>query len=80
MFLRTGFTCTRLKSSGNKPEHSDVFMMSVIGLINTSIHAFRSMVEIAGFIRVPHGYFSHFIVCGWFKWFLKAKLIRVILF
>ena len=44
MFLRIGFTCAYLKSSGNKPEQSDVFMKSVFGLINTSRHAFSSMV------------------------------------
>ena len=33
-FLRTGFTCAHLKSSGNKPEYSDAFMISVIGLVN----------------------------------------------
>ena len=32
-FLRTGFTCTHSKSSGNKPEQ-DAIIMSVIGLIN----------------------------------------------
>ena len=32
------------KSSGNKPERSEAFIMSVIGLINTSLHAFNSMV------------------------------------
>ena len=42
--FRTGFTCANLESSGNKPEHSDAFMMSVIGLIITSRHAFSSMV------------------------------------
>ena len=39
VFVRTGFTCAHLKSSGNKPERSDAVMMSVIGLINTSGHA-----------------------------------------
>ena len=33
-----------LKSSGSIPEHSDALMMSVIGLINTSRHDFRSVV------------------------------------
>ena len=32
------------KSSGNKPERSEAFIMFVIGLINTSLHAFSSMV------------------------------------
>ena len=44
VFLRTGFTCAHLKSSGNKPEQSDAFIMSVIGLIKTSRHAFSSTV------------------------------------
>ena len=43
-FLRTGFTCAHLKSSGNKPEQSDACIMSVIGLIKTSRHAFSSTV------------------------------------
>ena len=42
--LRTGYTCAHLKSSGNKLEHSDAFIMSVIGLIKTSRHAFSSTV------------------------------------
>ena len=42
MFLRTVFTCAQI--FGNKPERSDASMVSVIGLINTSRHAFRSMV------------------------------------
>ena len=37
VFLITGFTSAHLKSSGNKPEHSDAFMISVIGLINAKI-------------------------------------------
>ena len=32
-FLKTGLICVHLNSSGNKPERSDTFMMSVIGLI-----------------------------------------------
>ena len=31
-----------LKSSGSKPEQSDAFIMSVIGLLKTSRHAFSS--------------------------------------
>ena len=42
--MRTGFICAYLKSLGNKPEQSDAFIMSVIGLIKTSRHAFNSMV------------------------------------
>ena len=42
VILRTGYTCARLKSSGNKPEHCDAFTMSVIGIIYASKHAFRS--------------------------------------
>ena len=42
--MRIGFTCAHLKSSGNKPEQSDAFIISVIGLIKTSRHAFSSMV------------------------------------
>ena len=44
VFLRTGFTCAHLKSSRNKPEQSDVFIIYVIGLIKTSRHVFSSMV------------------------------------
>ena len=44
VFLRIGFTCAHLKSSGNKPEQSDAFIMSVIGILKTSKHAFNSMV------------------------------------
>ena len=40
----SSFTCAHLKSSGNKPEQSDAFIMSVIGLIKMSRHAFSSMV------------------------------------
>ena len=36
-------------------------MVSVIGLINTSRHAFSSMVG------DDMNYFSHFSSCGWFK-------------
>ena len=44
VFLRIRFTCAHLKSSGNKPEQSDAFVMSVIGLIKASRHVFSSMV------------------------------------
>ena len=44
VFLRSGLTCACLKSSGNMPEHSDVFIIFVIGLINESRHAFNSVV------------------------------------
>ena len=30
-FVRGGLTCACLKSSGNKPEHSDAFTILVIG-------------------------------------------------
>ena len=44
VFLRIGFTCAYVKSSGNKPEQSDAFITFVIGLIKTSRHTFSSMV------------------------------------
>ena len=44
VFLRTGFACAHLNSSGNKPEQSDAFIMYVIGLIKTSRHAFSNTV------------------------------------
>ena len=44
VFLRTGFTRAHLKSSGDMPEHRDAFIMSVIGAIKTSRHAFNSTV------------------------------------
>ena len=44
VFLRSGLTCSCLKSSGNIPEHNDVFIIFVIGLISESRHAFNSVV------------------------------------
>ena len=44
VFLTNGFTCAHLKYSGNKPEQSDAFIMSVIGIIKASRHASNSMV------------------------------------
>ena len=52
-------------------EHSDKFMMSVIGLSNTSRNAFRSVVgrwvKITGFTWRRRDYFAHFSDCDWFK-------------
>ena len=44
VFLRSGLTWACLKSSGNKPEHSDAFIISVIGLSNASRQDFNSTV------------------------------------
>ena len=44
IFLRSGLTWACLKSSGNMPEHSDAFIIFVIGLNNESRHAFNSVV------------------------------------
>ena len=43
-FLIIGLLWACLKSSGNKPEHSDACMISVMGLSNVSRHAFNIMV------------------------------------
>ena len=45
VFLRIELTCACLISSGNLPEHSDVFIIFVIGLMNESRHAFNSVVD-----------------------------------
>ena len=65
VFLRSGLTCTCLKSSGNIPEHSDAFIIFVIGLINKSRHAFNSVVGNGSrshdlFWR-GHNYFPHLL-------------------
>ena len=69
--LRIGFTYAHLKSSGNKPEQSDAFIISVIGLIKTSRHAFSSMVGSGSRSQDLFGddmiIFFHFSSCGWFK-------------
>ena len=65
VFLRTGFTCAHLKSSGKQPERSDAFIMSVIGLIKTSRHAFCSVVGSGS--RSQDLLRDDMIICGWLK-------------
>ena len=53
-----------LRSSGNMPEHSDAFIIFVIGLISLSRHAFSSVVGNGSRSRLVwrgHDYFPHFI-------------------